>query len=138
MNIVFNLLGVTGSPKINIQYPAKVFMANLNCTLNLLEASKINKVKKIFVYEYLWGLCSCKYTSRKYYLENISIRQDKYAGWAKRMGELQVEAYEKQYKKMDLYIVRPANIYGPYANFNPVNSMVVSSLIKGFVIEKIL
>ena len=31
---------------------------------------------------------------------------------------------------MDLYIVRPANIYGPYANFNPVNSMVVSSLIK--------
>ena len=32
--------------------------------------------------------------------------------------------------KMDLYIVRPANIYGPYANFNPVNSMVVSSLIK--------
>ena len=130
MNIVFNLLGVTGSPKINIQYPASFFMANLNCALNLLEASKINKVKK-YLYTSTYGV----YAPASILRENTVWKtfpsdKDKYAGWAKRMGELQVEAYEKQYKKMDLYIVRPANIYGPYANFNPVNSMVVSSLIK--------
>ena len=55
---------------------------------------------------------------------------DKYAGWAKRMGELQVEAYQKEFKFDGLYIVRPANIYGPNLNFNPKNSMVVASLIK--------
>ena len=32
-----------------------------------------------------------------------------------------------------MHIVRPANIYGPFANFDPTNSMVVSSLIKRFV-----
>ena len=55
---------------------------------------------------------------------------DKYAGWAKRMGELQVEAYQKEFNFEGLYIVRPANIYGPNLNFNPKNSMVVASLIK--------
>jgi GDP-L-fucose synthase len=55
---------------------------------------------------------------------------DKYAGWAKRMGELQVEAYKKEFDFESLHIIRPANIYGPYLNFNPQNSMVVGSLIR--------
>ena len=57
---------------------------------------------------------------------------DKFAGWAKRMGELQVEAYKKQYNWNKIYIVRPANIYGPFSNFDDKNSMVVASLIKKF------
>ena len=32
---------------------------------------------------------------------------DKYAGWAKRMGELQVDAYRTQYKECSYSIVRP-------------------------------
>ena len=55
---------------------------------------------------------------------------DKYAGWAKRMGELQVEAYKKEFDFESLHIVRPANIYGPHMNFNDNNSMVVAALIK--------
>ena len=51
-------------------------------------------------------------------------------GLKKRMGELQVEAYKKEYNFKSIHIVRPANIYGPFANFNPESSMVVSSLIK--------
>jgi GDP-L-fucose synthase len=55
---------------------------------------------------------------------------DKYAGWAKRIGELQVEAYKKEFNFKSLHIVRPANIYGPNMNFNPKSSMVIGSLIK--------
>jgi len=55
---------------------------------------------------------------------------DKFAGWAKRMGELQAEAYSIQYGLDNISIVRPANIFGKYDNFNPVNSMVVPSLIR--------
>ena len=47
------------------------------------------------------------------------LSTDKYAGWAKRMGELQVEAYKKEFNFEGLYVVRPANIYGPNLNFNP-------------------
>ena len=55
---------------------------------------------------------------------------DWYGGWAKRMGELQCEAYEKQYGEGKCSIVRPANVYGPYDNFDLKNAMVVPSLIR--------
>jgi GDP-L-fucose synthase len=57
-------------------------------------------------------------------------RNDWYGGWAKRMGELQCQAYEKQYGEGKCSIVRPANVYGPYDNFNPANAMVIPSLIR--------
>jgi GDP-L-fucose synthase len=55
---------------------------------------------------------------------------DKFAGWAKRMGELQAEAYRIEYDWNDISIVRPANVYGTYDNFDPENAMVIPSLIK--------
>jgi GDP-L-fucose synthase len=55
---------------------------------------------------------------------------DRFAGWAKRMGELQVEAYRIEYDWEDIFIVRPANVYGTYDNFDPKNAMVIPSLIK--------
>jgi GDP-L-fucose synthase len=55
---------------------------------------------------------------------------DRFAGWAKRMGELQAEAYAIQYGWKNCSIVRPANVYGKFDNFNPVNSMVIPSLIR--------
>ena len=45
------------------------------------------------------------------------------------MGELQAQAYEIQYKWDKISIVRPANVYGPYDNFDPENAMVIPSLI---------
>jgi nucleoside-diphosphate-sugar epimerase len=52
-----------------------------------------------------------------------------FAGWAKRMGELQVYAYKVQYKMENFAIVRPSNVYGPGDNFDPKNAMVVPSLM---------
>ena len=46
------------------------------------------------------------------------------------MGELQCEAYEKQNGEGKCSIVRPANVYGPYDNFDTANAMVVPSLIR--------
>jgi GDP-L-fucose synthase len=55
---------------------------------------------------------------------------DRFAGWAKRMGELQLESYREQYNFNNFSIVRPANVYGPYDNFDEKNAMVVPSLIR--------
>jgi len=55
---------------------------------------------------------------------------DRFAGWAKRMGELQAEAYSIQYGWDQVSIVRPANVYGQYDNFDPANAMVIPSLIR--------
>ena len=48
---------------------------------------------------------------------------DRFAGWAKRMGELQIWFM----KELNLKIIqlKTANIYGPYDNFDPKNAMVI-------------
>ena len=130
MDMVFNLLGVTGSPQINYSNPGSFMMSNLYCAVNLLYASQKNNVKR-YLYTSTYGVYG---KSLKMKEENVwktfPSEHDKYAGWAKRMGELQIEAYQKEYNFDGLYIVRPANIYGPNLNYNPKNSMVVASLIR--------
>ena len=130
IDYVFNLLGVTGSPAINYSNPGSFMMSNLYCAVNLLYASQINKVKR-YLYTSTYGVYGKKLKMKEQNVwKDSPSEHDKYAGWAKRMGELQVEAYQKEFNFEGLYIVRPANIYGPNLNFNPKNSMVVASLIK--------
>jgi len=54
---------------------------------------------------------------------------DMFPGWAKRMAELQVQAYKIQYGLDNFSIVRPCNVYGPGDNFDPNNAMVIPSLM---------
>jgi GDP-L-fucose synthase len=61
--------------------------------------------------------------------ETFPSKNDRFAGWAKRMGELQAQAYGIEYGWRDIAVVRPANVYGPYDNFDPNNAMVIPSLI---------
>ena len=72
---------------------------------------------------------------RHYFIEDdvwktFPSPHDRFAGWAKRMGELQVESYKIEYGWKGLSIVRPANVYGSYDNFDPKNAMVIPSLIR--------
>ena len=57
-------------------------------------------------------------------------KNDWYGGWSKRMGEVQAEAYAVQNGKSNVSIVRPANVYGPYDNFDTKSAMVIPSLIR--------
>ena len=62
--------------------------------------------------------------------ETFPSKNDWFGGWAKRMGELQARAYSIQYGWDRVSIVRPANVYGPWDNFDPENAMVIPSLIR--------
>lgn len=136
IDIVFNLLGVTGSPQTNIQRPATFMMSNLYCAINLLYAAQKNNVKR-YLYTSTYGVYSHSSVMKEDSVwKTFPSENDKYAGWAKRMGELQVEAYKKEFKFKSLHIVRPANIYGPNMNFNPKSSMVIGSLIKKIFSDK--
>ena len=133
IDIVFNLLGVTGSPKINSEKPASFMMSNLYCAINLLYAAQKNSVDR-YLYTSTYGVYGTTHKMKENNVwKTFPSKHDKYAGWAKRIGELQVEAYKKEYNFKSLHIVRPANIYGPFVNFNPKNSMVVASLIKRII-----
>jgi hypothetical protein len=74
MDIVFNLLGVTGTPKTNMERPGSFMMSNLYCAINMLMAAQITKVKKISLHQYLWSLCTHSTDERRYGLENFSFK----------------------------------------------------------------
>jgi len=73
------------------------------------------------------------YASAEVFNENeysiLSEPMDMYPGWAKRMAELQCEAYLKQYGQQYYSVVRPCNVYGPGDNFDPDNAMVIPTLM---------
>jgi GDP-L-fucose synthase len=127
---VFNLVGIKCSPKVTMEQPADIMGPMMQFNTNMLEAAMKAKVKW-----YLYTSTVGVYTPSEIFYEDDVWKgspspNDWYGGWAKRMGELQCEAYTKQYGEGKCSIVRPANVYGPYDNFDLKNAMVVPSLIR--------
>jgi GDP-L-fucose synthase len=127
---VFNLVGIKCSPKVTLEQPADIMGPMMQFNTKMLEAAMKANVKW-----YLYTSTVGVYTPAEIFYEDEVWKgspspNDWYGGWAKRMGELQCEAYEKQYGEGKCSIVRPANVYGPYDNFDLKNAMVVPSLIR--------
>ena len=127
--IVFNLIGVKGSPKMTLENPASFFIPTITFSINMMEAARQSAVQR-----YLFTSSIGVYQPADIFNEDevwstFPSENDRFAGWAKRMGELQAQAYEIQYKWDKISIVRPANVYGPHDNFDPKNAMVIPSLI---------
>jgi GDP-L-fucose synthase len=52
-------------------------------------------------------------------------------GWMKRFSEIMCEMYATKIKKpMDILVVRPGNLYGPFDKFNKSESKVIAALIR--------
>jgi GDP-L-fucose synthase len=126
VDYVFHLAGIKGSIEVTKAKPASFFVPLLMFNTNVLEAARINNVKRL-VYTSSIGA----YSSAEVFIETENREgapQDMFPGWAKRMAELQIQAYRQQYG-LDWAVVRPCNVYGPGDNFDPENAMVIPSLM---------
>jgi len=128
-DIVFHLAGIKGSPKMTTEQPASFFVNTLTFSLNMMEAARRSKVKQYLFTSSIGVYAPSKIFKEEEVWKTFPSPNDRFAGWAKRMCELQSEAYEIQYKWKGVSIARPANVYGPYDNFDPRNAMVIPSLI---------
>ena len=127
---IFNLVGIKGSPKMCAEQPVDFMVPMLQFNTNMMEAAQRANVKW-----YLYTSSVGVYAPASVFKEDsvwstMPSPNDRFAGWAKRMGELQAEAYGIQFGKKNISIVRPANVYGGFDNFNPANAMVIPSLIR--------
>jgi len=130
MDFVFHLAGIKGSPAMTMKKPASFFVPTISFNTNMMEAARQCGVKR-----YLYTSTVGVYAPAEVFHEDdvwktFPSENDKFAGWAKRIGELQAEAYKIEYGWDRVAIVRPTNVYGPYDNFDPNNAMVIPSLIK--------
>jgi GDP-L-fucose synthase len=136
-DFVFHLAGIKGSPKLTMTRPYSFMTPMILFNTNMLEACRINKVKR-YLYTSSIGVYDPKSIMKEIDVwKTFPSKNDWYSGWAKRIGELQVEALSKEEnKKMKTIIVRPANVYGPHDNFDIKTAMVIPSLINKFVNSK--
>ena len=128
VDYVFHVAGIKGSVVVTKEKPASFFVPLLMMNTNMLEAARRNKVEKV-----LYTSSIGAYSPAEIFIESkddINIPpMDMFPGWAKRMAEMQIDAYRIQYGMNNFAIVRPSNIYGPGDNFDEQNAMVIPSLI---------
>lgn len=127
---VFHLAGIKGSPLMTKTKPASFFVPTISFNTNVMEAARQCGVQRFLFTSSVGVYAPAEIFNEDDVWKTFPSENDKFAGWAKRMGELQAEAYQIEHDWKHIEIVRPANVYGPYDNFDPNNAMVIPSLIK--------
>jgi GDP-L-fucose synthase len=130
MDFVFNLLGVKASPAITVTKPASFLYPTVMMEMNMLEAARLEGVAGYLLTSSIGVYAPAETFYERGVWETFPSPNDWFSGWAKRIGELQVDAYKKEYMWTRIAVVRPANVYGPYDNFDRENAMVIPSLLK--------
>jgi GDP-L-fucose synthase len=133
VDTVFHLAGVKGSPKMAAERPASFMVPTVLFSFGMMEAARQQRVAR-FLFTSSIGV----YAPAEIFRENdvwstFPSPNDRFAGWAKRICELQAEAYRIEYGWKRISIVRPANVYGPFDNFDASNAMVIPSIIRRIV-----
>jgi GDP-L-fucose synthase len=126
---VFHLAGIRGSVGLGRTRAADFFVNNILMNTHMME-----EARKAGVDRYLFASSVCVYAPAERFVEDRAWDapphpSDAFAGWAKRMGELQAVAYREQYGWDAIAIVRPVNVYGPWDNFDPATAQVIPALI---------
>ncbi len=131
IDIVMHLAGNVGGIGYNREYPGTLFYDNITMGVNLIEAARINKVKKFVC---IGTICAYpKFTPIPFKEENLwnGYPEETNApyGIAKKVLLVMLQAYRQQYDFNGIYLL-PVNMYGPGDNFDPKSSHVIAALIK--------
>tara|TARA_A100001391_G_scaffold42312_2_gene24575 strand:+ start:387 stop:1385 length:999 start_codon:yes stop_codon:yes gene_type:complete len=130
MDYVFHVAGVKGSTKMSVTQPLDYFLPMIRFNTNMMEAAFRQNVEW-YLYTSSVGVYSPSELMREEDVwKTFPSDNDRLPGWAKRIGELQADGYKIQHDWDKISIVRPANVYGNWDNFDIKNSMVIPSLIQ--------
>ena len=128
--VVLNLVGIKGSTGIGETKVASYLVPMLWFQTNLMEAAFRHRAKRFL---FVGSICSYPYSAEAKREESLwdglPKQNDRIPGLAKRIGEVQGEAYLKEYGWDAVRIVRPSNVYGPFDDFDPATAQVIPSLI---------
>ncbi|MGD9362741.1 MAG: GDP-L-fucose synthase [Desulfobacterales bacterium] len=130
---VFFAAGKTGGIYANNTYRADFLYENIVMQCNVIHQSFLHEVEKL-----LFFACSCIYPcncpqpmKEEYILSGSFEPTNEPFAVAKIAGLKMCESYNRQYGT-DFITVIPTNLYGPNQRYEPMNSLVVPSLIQKF------
>ena len=131
MDYVFHIAGIKGSPVVMKKYQYQIFRDFIMINTNMIDAIYNTPTVKWGLYTSTIGTYGPARTLKEddLWTQNPSPN-DWYAGWSKRMGEVQINAYDEQYGEPMMSIIKPANIYGKFDNFDLRTSTLIPSLTR--------
>jgi GDP-L-fucose synthase len=127
VDCVFHLAGIKGSIEVSRSLLASHFVPTLMMNTNILEAARANNVPRLVYTSSIGAYANADVFREADY--TVASEPMDFAGWAKRVAELQIFAYKQQYGMENFAVVRPCNVYGPGDNFDPATAMVIPSLL---------
>jgi GDP-L-fucose synthase len=141
---IINLAGHNGGIKFNQDYPYDIFTQNTVMSLNLIEASRFARIKKV-----ISTITSCGYPAQEFswnadnnipgfkpteimleynYLDGPPHETIECHGYAKR-NLLLASKYAFDQYGLEAVCICPTTVYGPGDNFSPDSSKVTGGLI---------
>lgn len=130
MEYVFNLVGIKGSVGIGQSKAASYLVPYLWFQTNLMEAAFRSGVERFL---FVGSICSYPQKNEPKLEDEMwngmPLQNDRITGLAKRIGEIQGEAYLLEHNWQAVRVVRPSNVYGPFDDFNPATAQVIPALI---------
>jgi GDP-L-fucose synthase len=133
---VINCAAFVGGIQFGIERPGEIFFNNILMSTNLMEASRLNEVKR-----FVNPISNCTYPGKLRELKedewwNGPIHESVAAyGFARKASWIQSLTYFKQYSFMTINLILP-NMFGPGDHFDEVRSHALGALIKKFVEAK--
>jgi len=136
-NAIIHLAAVCGGIALSMDRPATLLRDNVCMDINILEAARMAKVKKIIM-----SLSTGMYPTnaplpiREEYIHNGYPHSSNYSySFAKRLIDSLIKAYRKEYKLNGIGLV-PNGIFGENCNFDNKSSTMVPALIRRFYENK--
>jgi GDP-L-fucose synthase len=133
-DVVFNSFGVKGSPLRAKNNPVDFLYPSFKINTEIINQCAKNNIWLIFVSSV--GV----YAPAETFVEDsvwktLPSEADWFPSWSKRMGEVLLEAYKVQYNYTNWAIIRPANIFGEYDNFDGTGTVIATQCKKVFEAE---
>jgi len=122
----------------NLNSPAQQFRDNILMNTHIIHNSYLNNVEKLLVFS-----STCVFPKSASYIKEEIMHDSPpfdahlpYA-YAKRMVDIQIESYKKQYGNLNYCSIIPGNIFGEHDNFNLEDGHVIPSLLHKCYLSKI-
>lgn len=126
---VFNCFGIKGSPLRAKQQPVDFLYPSFKINTEIIHQCAKNNVWLVFLSSVgVYAPAETFYEDDVW--KTLPSENDWFPSWSKRMGELLLGAYKKQYSYRKFTILRPANIFGEYDDFSGEGTVIASTIKK--------
>lgn len=134
---VFNCFGIKGSPLKAKNEPVDFLYPSFKINTEVINQCAKNNIWLVFVSSV--GV----YAPAETFVEDsvwktLPSEADWFPSWSKRMGEVLLEAYKVQYAYTNWAIIRPANIFGEYDNFDGNGTVIATQCKKVYEANEVV